>query len=580
MRTPLAVRLRRLLWTPLRLEANRQVGRWLRAVRRLRRTQARLLERLLATFAETDFGRDFRLAGARTIDDLRARLPVAGYERVEPYVRRLTHGRMEALLPAGTRLLMFALTSGTTGRAKYIPVTDTFLRRWREGWHIWGARALQDHYDAFGARILQISSRVDEEMTPAGIPAGSISGLSARAQRRLVHRMYVAPPAAAYAADTESKYYLLCRLGLGCRRVMPITANPSTLLGLARAMDRRKEALLRDLADGTLSPEVAIDGEARRTIERRLRPQPERARDLARLAERLDRLYPQDAWEIPLIGTWKGGTLGLYLRELPRYWGEAPVRDIGLIASEGRFSIPLQTEGSAGVLEATATFYEFIPEEALGREDPPTLLAHEVEVGRRYGLVVTTLSGLFRYDMGDVVEVVDRMDEAPVIAFLNKGEHVSNLTGEKLTEHQVVEAVSRAADRLGLRLEGYCLCPTWAEVPYYSLLVEASDVPAERAAEAAAAVDAELARRNVEYEAKRASGRLAPVRVKLVPPGTWAAFDRDLVEQRRGRVEQYKHKFLEPQVGFEGRFRILGEFGPGGGDAEPHRQAESQRRCD
>jgi len=560
MSTPLAIRLRRLASTPVRWEANRQVRRWRQDAREARRSQSAVLARLLAQAARTDFGRDAGLDGARTVADLRRCLPIAGYDRAAPYVERVARGEVQALFPAGTRVHMFAMTSGTTGRAKYIPVTDRVLEDYRAGWHIWGAQALADHLDAFGARILQISSRVDEEITPSGLPAGAISGLAAQGQRRLIRRLYVSPSACAHARDTASKYYLVCRLGLQCDRVMPITANPSTLLGLARAMDRRKEDLLRDLSDGTLADDVAIAGEARRAIERRLRACPDRARRLDRLAEANGRLYPRHVWEVPLIGTWKGGTLSLYLREMPRYWGKAPTRDIGLIASEGRFSVPVQTAGSTGVLETTATFYEFVPEDEIHNGHPTALLAHEVEPGERYFLIVTTAGGLFRYHMGDLVQVTGRFGEAPLIAFLNKGEHVANLTGEKITEHHVIAAVNQSVAERGLSLAGYCLCPTWDDVPYYSLLVEADDVPAETAPEVAAAVDAALACRNMEYEAKRGSGRLRPVRVKTLPPGTWEAYDREMVARRNGRVEQYKHKFLEPEVDFERRFRILAEY--------------------
>ena len=561
MKTPLGIRFRRLLWTPIRLQAKGQVRGWRKAVERTPETQTRLLARLLGEAADTDFARDHGLGRARTIDDLRHALPIAGYERAAPYVERVARGRIQALFPPGTRIHMFAMTSGTTGTPKRIPVTDSGLRDYRQGWHVWGVHALEDHRAAFGAKILQLTSRMDEESTASGIPAGAMSGLTAHAQKRVVRRLYVMPPEAACVADAQAKYYLACRLGLAVRRVLPITANPSTLLGLARTMDARRDDLLRDLADGTLAADLALDAPVRQLIEARLRPAPDRARELEKKVRAGGHLYPKDAWELPLIGTWKGGTLGLYLREMPRYWGDAPVRDIGLLASEGRFSVPIRTEGSAGVLEATATFYEFVPEDAIDQPDPPALLAHEVETGQRYFLILTTTGGLFRYHIGDLVRVTGRWGAAPVIEFLNKGEHTANLTGEKLTEFQVTSAANASVAQLGLDVGNYCLCPTWADVPHYSLLVEGCDVPAHRAAELAWAVDLALRALNMEYETKRQSGRLGPVRVKAIPDGAWQAFDAQTVAQRRGRVEQYKHKFLTDEVDFEQRFTILASYG-------------------
>jgi hypothetical protein len=557
----LAVQLRRFLWSPVRVEAARQVDQWLRSVGRTPEVQERLLKHLVSLGSRTRFGRDHGFDRIRTIDDFRRAVPIAGYQRLAPYIERVKNGEVGALFPRGTRVRMFALTSGTTGTPKHIPVTDAFFKAYRRGWQIWGARAMSDHFDAFGAKILQIVSRMDERMTPSGVPAGAISGLCAQGQRSLVRLLYLVPPESGYAGDTETKYYLASRRALAVRRVVPLTANPSTLLGLARAMDRRKEELVRDVADGTLTPDLDLGPPHRRKFEARLKADPDRAKELERAVEEHGNLYPKDVWQIPLIGTWKGGTLSLYLREMPRYWGDAPTRDIGLVASEGRFSIPIETQGSAGVLEVMGAFVEFVPEDEIDSGDPASVLAHEVEVGGRYYLVPTTPGGLYRYHLGDLVEVVYKFGPAPAFRFLNRGEHVSSVTGEKLTEHQVVTAVNRAIDGAGLGVRCYCLCPTWDTVPYYSLLVEEHEV-GKAPARLAASVDAALRGLNIEYESKRASGRLGPVRVKALPRGTWQTFDREALEARGGRPEQYKHKFLTSDVDFDCRFAVCASYQP------------------
>jgi hypothetical protein len=562
MKTPLRIRLRRLIWAPLKLHAHYQVYRWKRQLARTPEVQARLLEVLLDLVRDTDFGRDYGLARIRTIEDLRKALPVAGYERVEPYIERMKRGEKGVLLPPDTRIHMFAMTSGTTGTPKYIPVTDFILKTYRHGWHVWGVHALDDHHDAFGTKILQLASRMDEQTTPSGIPAGAMSGFTAYVQHPLVRQLYVVPPEGSRAGSAATKYYLACRLGLQERRVMPMTANPSTLLSLAKTMDERKESLLRDVADGTLAKDLAFEPDVRRSLEARLRPQRRRARELEACIRASGHLYPKDAWDVPLINTWKGGTLTLYLRELPEYWGDAPIRDVGLIASEGRFSIPVQTPGSAGVLEVIGTYFEFVPEEEIDAPQPRALLAHEVEIGRKYFIIITTPSGLVRYHIGDLVKVVGRMGLCPIIEFLNKGQHIANLTGEKITEFQVVSAVNTALDLLHLEVHNYCLAPSWDKVPYYSLLVEESDLPAGRAVELAAAVDKVLRALNIEYETKRSSRRLRAIRVKTVPAGEWHHFDGREIASRGERIEQYKHKFLVNQVDFEKSFTIRGCYAP------------------
>ncbi len=90
--------------------------------------------------------------------------------------------------------------------------------------------------------------------------------------------------------------------------------------------------------------------------------------------------------------------------------------------------------------------------------------------------MLTTAGGLYRYNISDLVRCVGYHGQAPLIEFLNKGAHYSSLTGEKLSEHQVIAAVEAAQRALGVHLQSYLLAPTWDDPPYYSLLIEESDL--------------------------------------------------------------------------------------------------------
>ena len=65
----------------------------------------------------------------------------------------------------------------------------------------------------------------------------------------------------------------------------------------------------------------------------------------------------------------------------------------------------------------------------------------QLEPGHRYQVVVTTAGGLYRYAMNDLVEVAGVHRATPLLRFVQKGRGVTNLTGEKLYEAQVIEAV-------------------------------------------------------------------------------------------------------------------------------------------
>jgi hypothetical protein len=219
-------------------------------------------------------------------------------------------------------------------------------------------------------------------------------------------------------------------------------------------------------------------------------------------------------------------------------------------------SIPLEDGTAAGVLEIASTFYEFVPEEQIDgldlSPDAPTLpsdltvlRAEQLDVGHRYYVFLTNGAGLYRYHIGDVVRVTGRMGSTPVIEFLSKGAHTSSLTGEKLTEHQVVAAVNAALRQVGLDPTSFALVPVWGEPPYYRLWLETPTPPLPAVQQVLAqGVDANLVAGNGEYATRRRSRRLSPVQVCPVGDGQLSRQDRQLILGRRGRSEQFKHRFL------------------------------------
>ncbi len=530
---------------------SRQLARsFLAAARQAGDVQRRLLLDRVARHKDSAFGRDHHFGKIRTVEDFRRRVPVRDYTGHEPYIDRVRLGETSALFGPGTEVLMFAMTSGTTNRPKTIPVTREALDDYRKGWQIWGITAFDAHPGmlARGMKpLLQIASDWRESFTPAGIPCGAITGLTSHMQNPLVRINYCMPPAASRIKDIESKYYVALRHSIHRDLGTIIAANPSTILAIARLGDREKATLIKDLHDGTIDPKWTIPDDVRAAIGRRVGwRRPRAARRLEEIVDRTGRLIPKDYWpDLQFLANWTGGTMGAYLRGYPEYFGDVPVRDVGLIASEGRFTIPLEDGTPAGVLDVQHNFFEFIPEDQGEKEQPETVEATDLVEGRRYFIVPTTSGGLYRYHIHDLVECAGFEGRAPRLVFLNKGAHFSSLTGEKLSEFQVVAAVSAAQEAVGTKLASFLLLPSWGDPPRYNLLVETSDLNGEAsAARLAAAVEAELAGQNAEYENRRATLRLDPIRIRRLPPGSWADFQRRRLARSGGTVEQYKQPCL------------------------------------
>jgi hypothetical protein len=517
------------------------------ATGRPREVQEALLRRILARQADTDFGRDHHFADVRGPEDFRRNLPVAAYEYFEPYLARVRRGELRALL-ADERVHMFALTSGTTAARKSIPVTPQYLADYRRGWNIWGLKVFRDHPAVKFRPIVQMSSDWREHVTEAGIPCGNVTGLTAEMQKRLIRWLYCVPACVGRVKDPAAKYYLALRLSLHRKPGMLIAANPSTLINLARAGDQEKESLLRDLRDGTLSPRLDVPADVRAALARKLRRRhPERVRELEEVIRRTGTLYPKDYWPSEcLIGNWTGGSVGYYLRHFPKYFGTMPVRDIGLLASEGRMTIPLADGTPSGVLDVTSHYFEFLPQEEADSPSPVVLPAHEVEEGKTYYILPTTAFGLYRYHIHDLVRVTGFHNGTPLVEFLSKGSHFANLTGEKLSEYHVSHAMRDVLAELGLTLSTYSLAPCWDdEQPYYGLFVERGDLEGRAQGQRLVdLLDRRLQQLNVEYAAKRESLRLGAARLALLPAGAWHAWDRGRLAKTGGNLEQYKHPCL------------------------------------
>src|SRR5512145_2887416 len=103
--------------------ASRQWQRWVELTKKPRETQLELLLDIVRRNRSTRFGRDHRLDLITNIDQYRNHVAIGDYERLRPYVERAKSGEVGELTEE--RVLMFTMTSGSTGEPKLLPVTET-----------------------------------------------------------------------------------------------------------------------------------------------------------------------------------------------------------------------------------------------------------------------------------------------------------------------------------------------------------------------------------------------------------------------------------------------------------------------
>src|SRR5215475_13481782 len=104
------------------LITSQQWRRWQALTTRPRETQEELLLRIISRNRATRFGRDHGFDRIHTLNDYRRQVGVADYERLRPYVERAKDGEFNVL--TADPVVMFAVTSGSTGEPKLIPITQ------------------------------------------------------------------------------------------------------------------------------------------------------------------------------------------------------------------------------------------------------------------------------------------------------------------------------------------------------------------------------------------------------------------------------------------------------------------------
>lgn len=519
--------------------------------------QKLVLNEILTTVSGSHRALSLGCRPAAKIEDF----PIAEYEDIRPWIERFADGDSQALFHkesgVSSKNCHFVTTSGTSGKPKTIPVTPRAIAVQAASWQTWGLAAFHDHKAAAFWDVLPIAPMDSESM----------SGLTAwKMQPSPFKALYAIPTAAQGIQPFSLKIKSILRLTAANQNLgMIMTANPSTVLMLSGYLRQYGDDIVRDLRDGTFFAESELPGSTTANLRRKLRARNKSAaKRLEQILSNKGSLDPAMIWpNLQLLAMWLGGTLGHYCEALKKPFGHIPWRDHGLVASEGRFTIPLGDNTPEGVLDPTAAWFEFLPLNAT--PDCRNLITGENLIpGESYQLIVTTHSGLVRYNMHDIVECTGFKGLTPLVAFSRKSQQFSNITGEKISATQINLAIAAVIDD-SRKLDPYdraincitkspflTLAPAVdTNPPNYTLYIELNidQVPDSNLHaqwnHVCAALDRKLAELNCEYRAKRQSERLGPIRHCLLKSGTLDKLRAQHLKNAPGATpEQFKQPLL------------------------------------
>lgn len=441
--------------------------------------QDELLHKLLLAARPTEFGQKHGFDEIVNYEDFARQVPVNSYERLYPYIERMMKGEQNILWP--TEVKWFSKSSGTTNaRSKFIPVSPESL----EECHFKGGKDLYCIY----------VNNFPETKIFSG------KGLAIGGSHQLNE---LDPTSSSYYGDVSAVIM----------QNLPVWAQMIRTPSLEVALMNNWEDKIEKLALETMKVDVThLAGVPTWTF---------------LLLERIMEITNK-----PILETWPN--LEVFFHGAVAF---TPYRNLfrGLIpsdqmhywetynASEGFFGIQDQPGSDELLLMLDyGIFYEFIPVDGLEQDNPQAIPLSDVEIGKNYAMVITTNSGLWRYNIGDTVKFTNKSPYR--IKISGRTKHFINAFGEEVIIENAEIAVTRACELTGGIINNFTAAPIYLEKNKrggHEWIIEFHTQPSDLET-FGKVLDDTLRKINSDYDAKRFHdlALIAP-RIHSVPEGTF-----------------------------------------------------------
>lgn len=492
-------------------------------------TQELVLMEMLRANRETEFGKAHHFDEIRSIEDYRKQVSLSAWSDYADYSERLQKGEADLIFPG--KATFFYRTSGTTADYKFIPESEreTIARK-----AISRARNTEIFLMASpkaANRVFAFFNKSSLDTTEAGIPRGTASGRSSELVDPELQSRLTYVPQVVNEFEGDELLYVMLRTSLVFGDVTALLGNNARMMKniVEFAIEHALE-LIEDIRNGgcryTMSEELAD------MLAAQLAPNPTRADELEAL-RKADHFTPRYYWpHLMAAGFWLGGSVGVYVEEVRPLLPESTAYiDVGYGASETKFNIPTRPGTPAGVLSTFTCFFEFIPEEG---GDP--LLAHELEDGKNYELILTTNAGLYRYRLNDLIHVDGFTGNTPNIYFVTKLADIANLAQEKLAGSLLSKAIKETVAEMGYECKMTQVYPDPSTVSYVICLETDRDIPDEEAF--SQKLDEGLRSRLARYDTHRATV-LSPCSIRVMKAG-WSDYMMKKYSKGNATVAQVK----------------------------------------
>ena len=488
-----------------------RLWRFRRAASDSKKTQIAFLRRLLSRHASTRFGKEHDFRKLRDISDFQRGVPISDYSAYQPWIERIARGETRIL--TADRVTHLVPTSGSTAARKLIPWTAGLQDDFNRAIGPWIGDLFQQFPSAkAGPAYWSVSPAGPEEKDPrSGIPIGFADDTEylGRLARRIAQGFMAVPSAVRHVNDIDTfRYLVLLFLAASPDLRLVSVWHPTFFPLLLDSLPEHFDRILKTLHTGVLEPPKPLTDSLSAALQSRLPADSRRAQELAAG----DPAEPATLWpHLCLLSAW-GTPDSPNVRDLCRRFPSAAFQSKGLLATEAVVTIPVAGQTPLAI---DSHFFEFLDETGTVH------LAHELENSRHYEVVVTTSGGLYRYRLGDSVEITGFFHRTPCLRFIGRIGKVSDLRGEKLEETFVGNVLDQVLAPLAENLSFRLLVPDLSsEPPGYTLVIVSDPSPPRQ--DLATPIEDSL-RENPHYRLCQFLGQLRPVRIQ---PVDRAAMDR------------------------------------------------------
>lgn len=459
--------------------------------------QERLLRKLLTRARDTQWGRRLGFAEILREKDIiaayQARVPLQGYEEVRADIERVRRGERDVMWPGRHR--HFAVSSGTASAGKIIPLSQDMLnanKRFSVGTGLNYLRKSGDASFIFG-KHLTLPGRIEESADYPGTLVGEVSGLQAENAPKFFSSILQAiPNEVSFLPNWEQK--------------------------LEAIADRSMEMDIRLVV---MAPTWGLTF-FQTLIERYNRRHNASAASVGEIWPKL-RVFISGGVALKSYHTLLEEAIGLPEMQFIETYG----------ASEGFFSFQDQLDDPSMLLHLdNGVFFEFVPMDRLGADNPPRLTVADVEPDVRYAMYVSTCSGLWAYGVGDVVRFTGTFPHRILVA--GRTSEMVDLYGEAVFGEEARDAVRTACKTTGARVRDFHLAPIFAareRLPRHEWLIEFEAEPSDSDL-FAAEIDRYLQEVNRHYQIRREARAFESPVITPLAPGTFYEW----LKETKGRV--------------------------------------------